>query len=113
AQFHRVGLCRRAIFFRPERHPVKGLIGSWESHRRVAIDALARGARRVLVCEDDVAFRRTSPRTVAAIGRALGLVLEPFLVILERREADAEPLAEPAAVAVDLPNPHLGYALTW
>lgn len=61
----------------------------------------------------DLSLPRWYAPDLAAIGRALGLVLEPFLVILERREADAEPLAEPAAVAVDLPNPHLGYALTW
>lgn len=80
-QFHRVGLCRKVVFFRPERHPRKGVIGSWESHRAVAADALARGARRVLVCEDDVAFdRRLGPRTVAAIGRALGSLPEDWWI---------------------------------
>lgn len=79
-QFHRVGLCRRVVFYRPERHPVKGVIGSWESHRAVALDALARGARRALICEDDVAFRPVSPRTIAAIGRALERLPEDWSI---------------------------------
>lgn len=61
----------------------------------------------------DPSLPRWYAADLAAIGRALGLALEPFLVVLERGEADAEPLAEPGPVAVDLPNPHLGYALTW
>lgn len=80
AQFHRVGLCRQVIFYRPDRHPVKGVIGSWESHRTVAIDALARGARHALIFEDDVAFRRLSARTVAAIGRAFARLPEDWLL---------------------------------
>jgi hypothetical protein len=80
-QFHRVGLCRKVVFFRPERHPRKGVIGSWESHRAVAADALARGARRVLVCEDDVVFRRgLGARTVAAIGRVLAGLPEDWWI---------------------------------
>ena len=36
AQFHKVGLCRQVLFYRPLRHPGRGYIGSWESHRAVA-----------------------------------------------------------------------------
>lgn len=48
-----------------------------------------------------------------AIGRHLGLALEPFLLVLQEREADAPAFLQPTPVAVDLPNPHLGYAVTW
>ncbi len=71
-EFHRVGLCRRVVFYRPEKHPVKGTIGSWESHRAVAALARERGAGTALILEDDVRFvRGLSPRRVRAIGRAL------------------------------------------
>jgi hypothetical protein len=73
AQFHRLGLCTRAVFYRPEKHPTKPVIGIWESHRAVAIHALARGQRAVLILEDDVLFgERVRPRTVRAIAGALG-----------------------------------------
>lgn len=72
AQFHKVGLCRRVVFYRPDRHPVKGIIGSWESHRAVGLHALERGAGRTLIFEDDVLFKhRVRPRTLASIRRAL------------------------------------------
>jgi GR25 family glycosyltransferase involved in LPS biosynthesis len=72
AEFHRVGLCRRVTFYRPDKHPKNGFIGSWGSHRDVAIDALGRGCERTLICEDDVLFtRRIRPRTLRAIARAL------------------------------------------
>ncbi|MEQ8860254.1 MAG: hypothetical protein RIC56_16575 [Pseudomonadales bacterium] len=72
AEFHRVGLCRQVVFYRPTKHPVKGTIGSWESHRAVAMLALEQGAATALVFEDDVQFvRRLSPRRVRAIGRAI------------------------------------------
>lgn len=71
AEFHRVGLCRRVRFYRPDKHPRKGVIGSWESHRAVAMDALERGARRVLILEDDVRFVRLGPGTGESIRRAL------------------------------------------
>ena len=71
-QFHRVGLCRRVVFYRPDRHPKKGIIGSWESHRAVGMDALERGAERTLIFEDDVLFvRKVRPRTLRSIARAL------------------------------------------
>lgn len=48
-----------------------------------------------------------------AIGRHLGLALEPFLVILQEREEGGGAFPQPIPVTVDLPNPHLGYAVTW
>jgi hypothetical protein len=57
-EFHRAGLCRHVLFYRPTKHPQKGIIGSWESHRAVAQAGLARGAKQVLVFEDDVLFTR-------------------------------------------------------
>ena len=57
-EFHRTGLCQHVIFYRPEKHPKKGIIGSWESHRAVAMDALNRNLETALVFEDDVLFLR-------------------------------------------------------
>jgi hypothetical protein len=72
AEFHKVGLCRKVMFYRPVKHPVKGIIGSWESHRAVGEDALQRGYQRTLIMEDDVAFASTlRPAKIRAIGRAL------------------------------------------
>jgi len=72
AEFHKVGLCRQVTFYRPVKHPVKGIIGSWESHRAVGEDALQRGYNRTLIMEDDVFFAsRLRPSRVRAIGRAL------------------------------------------
>jgi len=50
---------------------------------------------------------------IGAIGRHLGLALEPVFLVLERPEPGTAGFPEPAPVAVDLPNPHLGYAVTW
>jgi hypothetical protein len=72
AEFHRVGLCRQVLFYRPLRFPGRGYIGSWESHRAVAEHARERGCERTLIFEDDVQFvRRLTPRSVRAIGRAI------------------------------------------
>lgn len=72
AEFHRVGLCQRVTFYRPDKHPKNGFIGSWTSHRDVALNALKRGCERTLICEDDVLFtRRIRPATLRAIARAL------------------------------------------
>jgi hypothetical protein len=71
-QFHKVGLCRKVLFYRPEKHPVKGTIGSWESHRAVARLALERGFERALTFEDDVLFvGKLSPPRLHAIGDTL------------------------------------------
>jgi GR25 family glycosyltransferase involved in LPS biosynthesis len=72
AQFHKAGLCQQVLFYRPVKHPERGIIGSWESHRSVAEHARAQGCKTTLIFEDDVQFvRRLTPRSVRAIGRAL------------------------------------------
>lgn len=71
-EFHRLGLCRLVRFYRPDKHPAEPKVGVWESHRAIGLEALARGQRTVLVCEDDVRFAPwVGPRTVRAVGRAL------------------------------------------
>jgi hypothetical protein len=72
AQFHRLGLCDRMFFYRPRKHPTRPVIGIWESHRAVALHALARGQRTVLILEDDALFgQRVRPPTVRAIAGAV------------------------------------------
>lgn len=61
----------------------------------------------------DLSVPRWYTPDLEAIGRQLGLRLEPVLLVLERSEPGVDPDAEPMPVVVDLPNPHLGYALTW
>jgi glycosyl transferase, family 25 len=71
AQFHRVGLCRRVLFYRPLRHPRNSTEGIWESHREVARHALAAGYRTVLIFEDDAIFRPVlTPRKLDRVRRA-------------------------------------------
>ena len=75
SEFHRVGLCRKVVFHRPTKHPTRPKIGIWEAHRAVALDALAKGFRAVLVFEDDVRFAsHVRPRTVRAVRRALAML---------------------------------------
>ena len=72
AEFHRVGLCRTVVFYRPTKHPTRPKIGIWEAHRAVGREALAKGQRTVLVLEDDVRFAPwVGPRTLRAVRRAL------------------------------------------
>ena len=72
AEFHRVGLCRKVVFYRPAKHPTRPKIGIWEAHRRVALEALAAGQKTVLVLEDDVRFASwIGPRSLRAARRAL------------------------------------------
>jgi len=72
AQFHRVGLCRHLLFYRPVKHPKSAKHGIWESHRAVGEHARQRGCTRTLIMEDDVLFsRRLRPGRVGAIARAL------------------------------------------
>jgi GR25 family glycosyltransferase involved in LPS biosynthesis len=81
AEFHKVGLCRRVIFYRPDKHPKSGFIGGWGSHRAVAMDALARGCERILICEDDVLFtRRVRPATLRAIAHALDALPAEWMI---------------------------------
>ncbi|SNB68373.1 hypothetical protein SAMN07250955_106179 [Arboricoccus pini] len=70
--FHALGLCRHVTFYRPERHPTRVVAGIWESHRAVAMDALARGLKNVLIMEDDVRFmNRATPKRIARIPREI------------------------------------------
>jgi hypothetical protein len=72
AEFHKVGLCQRVLFYRPDKHPKNGFIGGWGSHRTVALHALARGAERTLIFEDDVLFTRpVGPQTLRSVARAI------------------------------------------
>ena len=72
AEFHKAGLCRRVLFYRPDKHPKNGFIGGWGSHRAVALHALTRGAERTLIFEDDVRFPRpVRPQTLRSIAHAL------------------------------------------
>ncbi|MGE3290593.1 MAG: SURF1 family protein [Geminicoccaceae bacterium] len=62
--------------------------------------------------DDSPAQRRWYGWDIPAMAEATGLPLEPLEVVLERSEGPAGlPQAEP--VSVDLPNDHLGYAITW
>lgn len=81
AQFHRLGLCRKLTFFRPEKHPTMPKVGIWESHRAVALEALARDQRTILVLEDDVQFaRHVGPRTVRAVARAFATLPSDWMI---------------------------------
>lgn len=72
AEFHRVGLCRKVTFYRPVKHPVKGIIGSWESHRAVGEHARERRFDRTLIMEDDVLFNNSlRPSKMRSISRAM------------------------------------------
>lgn len=71
-EFHRVGLCRHVLFYRPVKHPKSAKRGIWESHRAVGKHARQRGCTQVLIMEDDVLFlRRLRPQKIRAIPRAL------------------------------------------
>jgi hypothetical protein len=81
AELHRVGLCRRTLFYRPVKHRTQASAGIWSSHRMVARRALACGQARVLILEDDVLFSRyLRPRTVRAIGRALANLPRDWMI---------------------------------
>ncbi|HVO83549.1 MAG TPA: hypothetical protein VMU60_03890 [Syntrophobacteria bacterium] len=71
-QFHRVGLCRHVLFYRPIKHPKSAKHGIWDSHRAVGEHARRRGCARTLIMEDDVLFsRRLRPHKVRALAQAL------------------------------------------
>jgi len=75
AEFHRVGLCRRVLFYRPAKHPKSTKQGIWTSHRAVAAHARRRGSKRTLIMEDDVLFsRRLGPASLERAQRALDLL---------------------------------------
>lgn len=80
-ELHRVGLCRRVLFYRPDRHRSAVIEGIWESHRAVADHALRQGARTALILEDDAAFGRwVRPRTVAAVAAAMRTLPEDWML---------------------------------
>ncbi len=71
-EFHRIGLCRRVLFYRPTRHPTRVIEGIWEAHRAVARHAFERGAEHVLTLEDDVRFtRRITTHRLASVRAAI------------------------------------------
>jgi hypothetical protein len=74
-EFHRVGLCRKVIFYRPKKDvskiPKPSQRGCWESHRKVGTVGLKRGVEEVLIMEDDVVFSADiTPETLAACAEA-------------------------------------------
>lgn len=68
--FHALGLCRAVTFYRPRRG-VEFSAAVWASHREVARHALAEGARRALIFEDDVVLPPNWPRRRRRVLRAL------------------------------------------
>jgi hypothetical protein len=82
AEFHRVGLCQRVAFFRPEKDPDSVRLGIWQSHRTVAGHALRHGRSTVLICEDDVLFsERVGPEAVGAVAAAMPALPEDWMVL--------------------------------
>jgi GR25 family glycosyltransferase involved in LPS biosynthesis len=65
-QFVRVGLAGRVAYWVVERHPTDCEQGIYESHMACMRQALADGARRILIFEDDVMFERFSPERFRA-----------------------------------------------
>jgi hypothetical protein len=81
AEFHRLGLCRHVLFYRPSKDPERPKRGIWESHRAVAEHARQRGFETTLILEDDVLFsRRLQPQKVRAIARALNTLPPDWMV---------------------------------
>jgi hypothetical protein len=70
AHFHRIGLCRHVILYRPTRGK-HGERAIWKSHRALARHALANGRRNALMLEDDVFFRQPWDRLAPRIARAM------------------------------------------
>jgi hypothetical protein len=75
AHFHRIGLCRHVIFYRPTRGK-NGERAIWKSHRALARHALASGCRTALMLEDDAFFRLPWEKLAPRIARAM-FVLPP------------------------------------
>lgn len=68
--FHRIGLCRHVIFYRPTRGE-NGEHAIWASHQALARHALASGHRSALMLEDDVCFRQPWHELAPRIARAM------------------------------------------
>lgn len=66
-------------------------------------------SRDIFTPEPDLAQNLWFIRDTGSMAKALGT--EPVLIIAERHSLGQRPLAE--RIAHDLPNNHLGYALTW
>jgi hypothetical protein len=58
AEFHRLGLCRHVLFYRPRRASGSVVAAIWDSHRTVLLHARRKGHEHALVLEDDVQFDR-------------------------------------------------------
>jgi hypothetical protein len=81
AQFHKFGLCRHVMFYRPTRHPKSANRGIWDSHRTVGMHALNRGSYRTLIMEDDVQFiPGLSPNKVREISSALNTLPKKWMI---------------------------------
>lgn len=66
-QFHRVGLCKRVLFYLAEKDKADRIRGCWESHRHVMQYGLERGAENMLIFEDDVCFDEKRMERVTSI----------------------------------------------
>lgn len=68
AQFARVGLADRMVFMNFDLHPSDPEQGIYTSHMACIREALADGARHILIFEDDILFERFEPvRLYAAL----------------------------------------------
>jgi len=67
AQFAAVGLSGRVAFVTVDRHPVDPEQGIYESHLRCMEKAIAAGARRLIIFEDDILFDRFDPRVLGNV----------------------------------------------
>ena len=63
-EFRRVGLLNQVQFLLVERHQTNSEEGIFESHMACLRAALAAGAERIVIFEDDILFRRFSPETL-------------------------------------------------
>lgn len=82
----------------------------------VGIDGIARwrgsGSAGWMVPSNEPEKRRWFSWDIPAMQQALGLDILPVEIVLEHTEGPADlPKAQP--VTIDLPNDHLGYAITW
>lgn len=82
----------------------------------VDIDGIARwrgsGSAGWMVPSNEPEKRRWFSWDIQAMQQALGLDILPVEIVLEHSEGPADlPKAQP--VTIDLPNDHLGYAITW
>jgi surfeit locus 1 family protein len=100
-------------FVREERLR-EAVAGAPPSGRRVLEGVLrAAGGGSWATPAPDLSVPRWYAADTTAIGRHLGLELAPVVLVLERPEEEGQGLTEPGPVAIELPNPHLGYAVTW